>query len=754
VLGTATLVAFLALQSTSTLRGVVVDAPGGTPIRSVSVRLQSTGRETITDDKGRFEFPDVAPGNQELYVSAVDFILVKRTVAVPAGVTLDVVVALTEGSAAYAETVTVSGLAGAGRREPTVAGEQTLGSRELQQLRGILTNDPLRAVQALPSVAAGDDFRSEFAVRGAGLRQMNFTFEGIATPFLLHTVQQVHDSGSVAMVNGDILEEVSLLSGAYPQRYGNRTGAEIDFHVREGARDRLHSHLSVSALDASAVAEGPIGRRDRPDGKAPGSWLFSIRKSYLDLVVDKLYPDNDISFGFVDAQAKFAYDVSNKHQLQVAFTGGRSQVHRQSSDLGAGSLREAGNRSALTIVTWRYAPNPAFSLSQKVAAAENTYGNISRDGVDLDTGGGHEVVYRADLSLAPASGALVEAGGEARWSDAVAREQRLVGTRFQVRESFSGSAVTSSAYLQTRLHGPGARDSIRGWSVTPGVRVDRFSLVDRTTASPWIQGLLPLTRTLTLRAGAGIHRQEPGFAELQGSRGTPGLGAERAYHADVGLEGSLGSATRWQMTVYNREDRDLLRLPLAETRLVNGALVNASLTTHVVNALDGHARGIEWLVHRRAANGFSGWASYALGYARYTDHTTGERFWGDLDQRHTLNLYGTYRLNDRFSVSGRFRAGSNFPATGYWSERGGAYFVGADRNDLRVPGYARLDVRANRTFAWNHTRLTLFMEAINLLNQSNVRFALPSINRRTFEATDLFERMFPRLPSVGVLLEF
>src|SRR5439155_211750 len=83
------------------------------------------------------------------------------------------------------------------------AAEHTLGSRELQQLRGMLTNDPLRAVQALPAVAAGDDFRSEFAIRGAGVSHMNFIFEGIATPFLLHTVQQVHDSGSIAMVNGD-----------------------------------------------------------------------------------------------------------------------------------------------------------------------------------------------------------------------------------------------------------------------------------------------------------------------------------------------------------------------------------------------------------------------------------------------------------------------------------------------------------------------------------------------------------------------
>ena len=75
---------------------------------------------------------------------------------------------------------------------------------------------------------------------------MNFTFDGIATPFLLHTVQQVHDGGSIAMVNGDILDGITLLNGSYPQRYGNRLGAELDFHMREGSAV-LHQRHGTAA---------------------------------------------------------------------------------------------------------------------------------------------------------------------------------------------------------------------------------------------------------------------------------------------------------------------------------------------------------------------------------------------------------------------------------------------------------------------------------------------------------------------------
>src|SRR5262249_60731591 len=105
-------------------------------------------------------------------------------------------------------------------------------------------------VQVLPGVAAGDDFKSEFAVRGSGFDRTAITFDGVPTDFLLHAVRQVEDGGSVAMMNGDILDSVTLLSGSYPQRYGNRLGAELDFRVGEGSRDRAQTRLNVGATDA------------------------------------------------------------------------------------------------------------------------------------------------------------------------------------------------------------------------------------------------------------------------------------------------------------------------------------------------------------------------------------------------------------------------------------------------------------------------------------------------------------------------
>src|SRR6185295_11047003 len=103
--------------------------------------------------------------------------------------------------------------------------------------------------------------------------------------------------------------------------------------------------------------------------------------------------------------------------------------------------------------------------------------------------------------------------------------------------------------------------------------------------------------------------------------------------------------------------------------------VSTSVLAPVANALDGHARGVELLLQRKSSHGLSGWFSYSLGFNRYRDVNTGESFDGDFDQRHTINSRGVYRVTDRFSLAGKFRYGSNVPATGYYQEQSGAFFV-------------------------------------------------------------------------------
>ena len=738
---------FLSSQADSqvlgSIHGIVVDAEGGAPVEQVSVRLQSgkaTVATVVTDVAGGFEFVGLSPGSHELYVSVVNFQLATRRVDVIAGGTTDVTIALTKGAGTYTETVSVVGTADGGRSGAPV--ETRIDAVALQQLSGMLANDPLRAVQALPGVTASDDFRSEFAVRGAGPAQTGFIFEGIATPFLLHTVQQVHDSGSIAMVSSEVLDSVALRSGSYPQRFGDRTGAELEFQMREGSRDRARARVSITAVDASAVAEGPLGHAQR------GAWLLSARKSYLDLVLSRMYPDQTVNFGFGDLQMKLTHDLGARQHLEVSGTAGRSRLNLGPNEVtNPTDLRDAFNESALGVLAWRFTPTASLSVVQRLGVVANSYRNTSRDGPVLDDGATRDVVYRTDWSMAVASPLLIDVGTEARWTDAAGSQQRLSAGRLVARERFDARSTRTGAFV-------GARMRVHGATVSPGVRVDHWSLIDRTSASPWLQTTLPFGKGMILTAGSGLYRQSPDSASVRGLRGTANLGLSNATHTDIGIEGRLHTSVRWRVTAYDREDQGLLRLPGSEPRLVANAFVNGSTTTRWTNGLDGHARGIEWLLERHVDRGLSGWVSYAFGHTRYQDRVTGERFWGDYDQRHTLNAFGTFRVSDRTSLSAQFRAGSNTPAVGYFTERAGQYFMTDERNTLRIPQYSRLDIRANRVFPRRHGRLTLHVELLNALARDNLRVLPPSINRRTFEATGLFESVLPLVPSAGLLVEF
>ncbi len=68
--------------------------------------------------------------------------------------------------------------------------------------------------------------------------------------------------------------------------------------------------------------------------------------------------------------------------------------------------------------------------------------------------------------------------------------------------------------------------------------------------------------------------------------------------------------------------------------------------------------------------------------------------------------------------------------------------------------YTRLDIRANRTFTWRTTRLTVFAEALNIYDRDNVRASSPGINPNTLQVFGLFDSMFPIIPSAGFSLEF
>jgi len=723
--------------SPATIRGTVVDAKTSAPVAGARVVLTEPTRPTQTDAAGRFEFIDVPPGRYTLAVSIIGYIFVRRPIAATADSILDITLPLAEGTGTYQESVSVTAES-ARPPEIGVSSQSELGSAGLQELRGVLADDPMRAVQALPGVATGDDFQAQFSVRGSAFRQVGLVLDGTPTPLLLHSVRGTDDTGSVAMINSDVLDSASLQSGPHPQKHGDWLGATLDFSVRDGSRDRTQVRVAASGTSASVVLEGPVGPRKR------GTWLFSVRKSYLDWLVKKLDLAIDSTIGFVDLQGKAGYDISARQHIELLVVGGQANFFLQKTSPVNG-LNHAESTGGLASAAWRYTQAPVVFTS-RVSTVTSDFRNLGLKQQELGRGLSRSIMWRNDVSWFANRTWTVEAGTKGEWqqnAETLRDFSTGTGGRLVERHLSSSDART---WLWSGWTQAARRTAASG--LAAGVRATTDELSGKSVASPWMLAER-VAGPVTFRAGTSVAHQFPDL-ELRPNRS--GRRPERSTLFDGGMEHRLSATIRWQLAAFLRDERDIIR-PLGEAQVVASAIVPATTFRSFDSTLVGRSKGIELTVSRRAASGLTGWVAYSYAHTHYRDQTTGEAFDGDFDQRHTLNVFAQERLSYRTALSAKLRLGSNFPVVGYFEGTPSALRLSTVRNGVRLPFYARLDVRANRTFTYQRRRLTLFAEVMNVLNRRNMGQSLGSIKSNK-DAVDFVSKMIPFVPSAGVLIEF
>ena len=711
------------------IEGLVVDALTAVRLGGVVVRINGEKRDTRTDSSGQFSLRRVSVGTRSVRASANGYTSETQIVQVAGGGTASIALSLTPAAHVLNEYVSVSRSAPYGN-DQGVASETGIDRGQWEQLHGSLADDPVRAVHALPRVMSVDDFRSEFSVRGSPLRHVDLVVDGVSTQWLQHTAHRRGATGSLPMLPGYALEGATLRAGAYPRRHSDRLGPQLELALREGSRSRFTLRGAVGGMNATILGEGPLG------GTGRGSWLVAARRSYTEWPTDENEPMRT-TFGFSDGLAKLVYDVRSGQQLMITVLGGVSNIDVE-EELVTNELDNGRNRAGVVNLSWRSAFGSGVVLRQRAYMVRQDFRNTLLSG-SIDRGVNAEAGYRADVARPIAHGVLEGGVHVARRAmrDALGVETRpIYGTSWQ-RSGYAHFAWSAIPTL----------------TLSSGARISTSSLASRPAISRWLLGEWLFMRHWTLSGSAGVSQQLPELDHVMGESGTPHLRPERAKYFDVAIERRLTSSIRWQATIFSRKEHDILREPDINPRLTGEFLVFPGRETYV-NALQGTSRGIELLVDRQSSTGFAGWASYAYGKTRYTDVARGETYWGDFDQRHAVNLFGTYRFSTRTTAGATFRAGSNFPIPAYLAVRDGRLFVADTRSQVRLRPYARLDLRTDHALDYFGPRLTLFVEVLNALNRANLGLSHGSVNVATGEAVGFTDKLIRRRALAGILVEF
>ncbi len=296
----------------------------GRPVRGARVALRfadGSSRETTSAADGGWSLDDLPRGGVRIDVSAPRRAPFTSTETLTPGEVTRVVVHLATPaepapttpppSAEPIEEVHVKGAPAT--REVT---RRSLSEEELAHMPGT-RGDALAALQALPGVGHSPEFSGQIIVRGSAPEDTNVYVDGTVIPLVYHF------GGLSSVIPTELLERLDLFPGNYSAQYGRGMGGVVEIGVRDPQKDgRFHGLAELDAIDARAVAEGPIG----------AGWYFlaAARRSLLDLW---LAPISSASSGvsasptYYDYQLEIQNSFDSHQSLRLMFFGSDDQLN-------------------------------------------------------------------------------------------------------------------------------------------------------------------------------------------------------------------------------------------------------------------------------------------------------------------------------------------------------------------------------------------------------------------------------------------
>ncbi len=736
------------------IAGVVRDA-GGQPVGGVRVCALDTPACATSDDTGAFRMGDIRSGSYRLEViPPAGLPFTSEPVAVRAGLdgTVEVTLPRFEG---LEQSVTVTAPAFQAPEEIRNSGF-LVSPREILKNAGAL-QDVSRYVQGLPGVVIGtNDFRNDIIVRGGSPLENLFVVDNVEIPNINSFANFASAGGTVSILDAELLQDVTFLTGGYPAPYVNRTSSVLQVTQREGNREQFGGWATVGFAGAGAILEGPVGRSRK------GSWVVSARRSFLDVFTQ------DIGIGGVPVlytlNSKAVFDFSPRDRVWVVNITGIDKIRlgltddsALDEDLANFDIRYNGWRSA-TGLNWqrvfgtrgvgllgvshseakvgqqvkdlvRDSATPPGSVANVIAGSPIVYAEDSREG---------ETTFKYDLTMYMPLVDKVQAGGSFK----IFRVRYDANSPFgndtpystvpgldPFRLSTSFTAYQTGAYLQaTKKVAPRL-------TLTLGSRLDHYQLLDEFRVSPRAGATVNLSDTLALNASYGSYYQQPAFLFVAAFPQNASLLPWRADHYVTGLAWLPRPDLRATVEVYRKTYRDY---PVASS-VSTLSLANIGDTFDVreilfplTSAGRGNSQGVELFVEKRLTAKAYGQANLSFSRTRHGG-LDGVLRPGSFDYPYVFNLIAGYRLTPNWEVSVRGSLLGGRPFTPYdertsVSQRRGVYDL-SRVNGERADDYARLDLRVDRTFTVGGQPLNVFLGVQNVTNRLN--FGGYSWNRRT-----------------------
>ncbi|KPF47584.1 hypothetical protein IP87_00605 [beta proteobacterium AAP121] len=676
-----------------------------------------------------------------------------------------------------AQQVVVVGRAQTADRYGSVS-NALLNREELRSAPGT-GSDVLRALDSLPGLIPDGEFAS-FSVRGRGPRDNLILVDGLPLDRVVHFDQTVGEEedigggGRYSIFAPSSIASAEFSPGGWSAAYGGRSGSLLKLNVAGGSPTPSASlRLDIAGLEFSY--EGPSGIHK-------GTTLYFTARQFdfgrvfetieeLDIgqpkltdivlkTVTSLDPDNKLEFLGIYAPEKYTRNIANvlaspnfedvslidtKQDLSlVGLTWRRRvgadgmwthQIYRRANK------KTSAEGEAYPDLVPKGTPAPAVPVRERLlTVTENeTESGWHSDYVTRNRFGQASAglrVWRADVEYAT----LLRED----WDRFVYRttdprppgRQYITWTPDSLNSVYKANKTNYAAYGEQVF-------KFNNWDLRAGLRYDRDGFSDESLVSPRLAANWLLASGLRVSATAGVFYQSPRFLVRAASPENFGIKNERVTHASVGFEQYFDR--NWSLLVEPYYQR-LNRLVVEQER-TSGRVSNDGTGTNL---------GLDVVLSRRYAGGWSGSAVYAYNKARINDKDGLGDHDADFNRKHFFSIGGNWQINERWKLGARWKWASGRP-TDDFTINSGVLGPGQPvryskeltrRNALRLDHLHSLNVRVDYRRNLGPVDLVGFLDVINV-------YGGPSGGSREFDprrgvnVADQGEA----LPIIGLILE-
>ena len=765
------------------LKGIIRDRSTQQPLPFANVILMDTPMGAATGPDGKFVVENVPAGSYNVKVMMMGYRPVVKTDVIVNPNRATTLVVQMAGEILRGEEVTITANYFS-KTNDAFTSSRSLNYEEIRRAPGA-AEDVQRVIQALPSVANSNDQNNEIIVRGGSPIENLTLLDNIEIPNSNHFGYQGGTGGPINMINTDFIQEIDFITGGFPAKYGDKLSSVLDISLREGNRERLVGDLNLSMAGAGGTFEGPLA-----NGR--GSWLFSARKSYLDLILSPIgltaVPH------YWDTQGKAVYDLGPRNWLIFNGIYGSDYIKIEEEGAysrGANRVEARSHQYALGLTwksLWSKKGYSLFTISKSLnfwdTMVDEEDGTVVYDNKSI------EIEYTAKADFTYQFSRRNEMGWGISYKP-VRFDHEIWWGADTTEYYFSGNTNADTTVI-TPAHD--TNDRIKSFKsavyiqfkwrpveklmLNLGLRHDYFDYSRRKNLSPRLGLTYHLSNLTSINAVYGEFYQTPPYYYYtqDPNGGNRTVKNHHCRHFVLGFEHLLGEGLLGSIEAYWKLYNDIL---IGEQFLSSD---DTFRSWKLVNEGEGFSRGIEFFLQQKLVKNYYGTISYSYGISRAQDPREDAQvreFNWDYDFRHVFTyIFGVKTCFKRFDWYKKWQSsplgflthvlpigGDELELAFRWRYLGGlpytpkdwefdpvtrdSVWVDGEINSQRYPPYHRLDIRFDNRYHFKNWNIVVYLDLENAYNRRNIAFYEYNVDgaRNTVY-------QFSILPVGGVSFEF